>query len=184
VRPAAFQGKEKLPPPKAEEEKGAYPIETEVPNGLKLFRRESEAALKERMRQEKRDRDDFGPLVFPEEQPLPREVYLGRRWPQSRELVEPSYLCHGRLYFEEKNSDRYGWDLGIIQPLVSAASFYGDLLTFPYHWATRPCQRYDCSAGKCLPGDPVPYLCYPPEASLTGLAAEASVVTALFFIFP
>jgi hypothetical protein len=30
----------------------------------------------------------------------------------------------------------------------------------------------------------VPYLCYPPEISLTGAIAEAGVVAALFAVFP
>jgi hypothetical protein len=184
MKEAAFQP-EKLPPPTPkEEEKLTYPVKTDVPSAMELFRLQSEKSLFEAIRQETRDRDATSALVFPDEPSLPKEVYLGRRWPQSRELVEPSYVCHARLYFEEKNSDRYGWDLGILQPLVSTAAFYRDVVLFPYHWGTRPCQRYDCSTGKCLPGDPVPYLCYPEEVSLTGLAVEGAVVTTLFFVFP
>jgi hypothetical protein len=99
-------------------------------------------------------------------------------------VVEPSYLCYGRLYFEQKNFERYGWDLGPFTPLLSAAGFYWDLAWLPYHLATAPCRQYECSAGYCLPGSPVPLLLYPPELSLTGFVAEAGTVVAMVAIFP
>ena len=51
-------------------------------------------------------------------------------------------------------------------------------------FAARPCQRYDTNYGKCLPGDPVPYLLYPTELSLTGGLTEAGVIVALFYLIP
>ena len=107
-----------------------------------------------------------------------------RQFPPASIQVEPSYLCYSRLYFEEKNSERYGWDLGFIQPFVSAGAFWWDLVTLPYHIGTRPCQCFDCSSGYCLPGDAVPYLAYPPEVSLTGAAAEVAWTAILFVAFP
>ena len=35
-----------------------------------------------------------------------------------------------------------------------------------------------------VPGDPVPFLLYPPGFSVTGLMAEAGTAVALFAIFP
>jgi hypothetical protein len=93
-------------------------------------------------------------------------------------------LCYGRLLFEDLNSERYGWDLGFIQPFVSGGRFLWDMALLPYHTATAPCRCFECNAGYCLPGDPVPYLLYPLELSLTGAAWEASVIVALFAIFP
>jgi hypothetical protein len=122
--------------------------------------------------------------IFPEETVITRERYAGRSFPPGYMVVEPTYLCYGRLYFEQKNLERYGWDLGPVTPLVSTAGFYWDLVTLPYHMWTAPCRQYECNAGYCLPGDPVPLLLYPPELSLTGLVAEAGVVTAMFAIFP
>jgi hypothetical protein len=98
--------------------------------------------------------------------------------------VEPNYLCYGRLYFEDKNSERYGWELGPLQPFVSTLKFYGDMLTLPYNIGTRPCQRFEANAGYCLPGDPVPYLIYPVEASLSGALLQAGTVVGLYAIFP
>jgi hypothetical protein len=122
--------------------------------------------------------------IFPDEPAITHERYAGRSFPPGNLLVEPCYLCYDRLYFEQKNLERYGWDLGPITPFVSTAAFYWDLITLPYHMGTAPCRRYECNAGYCLPGDPVPLLLYPPELSLTGFVVEAGVVTALFAIFP
>src|SRR5207249_6617940 len=104
------------------------------------------------------------------------ELYVARAFPRMTEQVEPCYVMHGRLLFEQRNFDRHGWDLGVFQPAVSLLVFYKDTLLLPYHCMTRPLQRYDSSAGKCLPGDPTPLLLYPPELSLTGLVGETAVV--------
>jgi hypothetical protein len=109
---------------------------------------------------------------------------VARTFPPAQEVVEPYYVCYNRLLFEERNSERYGWDLGFIQPFVSAGAFYWDVVALPYHLGTEPCRHYECGAGYCLPGDPVPYLLYPPELSLTGTVLEAGTIVALFGIFP
>ena len=123
-------------------------------------------------------------ILVPEDPPIPAEGYAGRNWSPMQRLVEPGYVSYGRLLFEDKNSERYGWDLGVLQPFVSAGLFYCDLVKLPYHLATDPCRSYECSAGYCLPGDPVPYLLYPPGASLTGTFAETAAVMTLIAIFP
>jgi hypothetical protein len=166
------------------DEQGEYSIQLEPPGPERLFRLESERSLQERMRNEARQRPIMERITFPEEPVLSREAYSPRVFPPAHEVVEPQYVCYDRLYFEEKNSERYGWDLGFIQPFVSAGAFYWDLVMLPYHVGTEPCRKYECSAGYCLPGDPVPYQLDPFELSLTGAAAEAGTVTALFFIFP
>jgi hypothetical protein len=98
-------------------------------------------------------------------------------------LVEPNYVDYRRLLFEDKNSERYGWNLGPIQPFVSANEFIGGMVFLPYKLFSWPCLRYDSNAGLCLPGDPVPYILYPPGLSLTGTAAEAGIVIAINYIF-
>jgi hypothetical protein len=99
-------------------------------------------------------------------------------------LVEPYYTCYGKLLFEQKNFERYGWDLCFITPFVSAAAFGVDLALLPMHLATDPLSHCECSSGYCLPGDPVPLLLYPPEITVTGSIAEAGTVLALIAIFP
>lgn len=108
-----------------------------------------------------------------------REAY-----PAMRSLLEPDYVVHRRLYFEEKNSERYGWDVGIAQPIISSLYFYKDVLLWPAKLASHPFERYDSSAGKCLPGSPVPYYLYPPEVDLFGATVGAATIVGAAAILP
>ena len=166
------------------EEASEYQIQLEPPGPNRLFRLDSEETLHERMRQEARQRSPMERISFPEEPIVSKGTYAGRQFPEQKLLVEPNYVCYGRLNFEEKNSERYGWDLGVASPIVSAGKFYWDVVTLPYHAFTDPCRKSECSAGYCLPGDPVPYLLYPPQFSWTGLLAEAGAGVGAFAIFP
>lgn len=160
-----------------------YRIPFELPGPERLFRADSEEALFQRMRQEARERKPEE-LVFPEEPVLSKEPYYGRDWPKVKMVVEPHFVCHGRLHFEELNTERYGWELGVLQPLLSSLDFYKNVALLPYHVMTYPCRCYDCSSGKCLPGDPVPLMLYPPDLTVTGTLGEAAVIAALVAIFP
>jgi hypothetical protein len=154
----------------------------EVPGLEVVSRLESEAALYERMRQEVRKSGDT--IVFPDEPPLTKEVYQGRQALELTKMVEPAFVCHPRLLFEQKNFERGLWDFGLLGPVLSNVNFAYDLVMLPYHLATRPFQQYECSAGKCLPGDPTPFYLYPEEFSVSGLTAEAAAMVGLFFVFP
>jgi hypothetical protein len=166
------------------EEATEYPIELEPPGPQVLFRLDSEAAMQERIRQKARERTPVERVEFPSEPVVGTGPFVQRSFVESKMLVEPNYVCYGRLYFEEVNSERYGWDLGPIQPFVSAGVFFKDVAFLPYHAFSDPFRCYDCGSGYCLPGDPVPYMIYPPGLSVTGALAEAGVVSAMFAIFP
>jgi hypothetical protein len=159
-------------------------VPLEPPGLQRLFRLDSEADLMERMRQEGRERSTPERITFPEEPIISKLPYTGRSFPQIALETEPSYVLHRKLFFEERNSERYGWDLGIMQPVVSAGAFYWDLALVPYQFASLPFRRFESNAGQCLPGDPVPYRLYPPNVSVTGTVVEAGVIVALFAIFP
>jgi len=160
-------------------------IRLEPPGREKLFgQRDTERELEERMRQERRDTGIGDPIQFPPKPELTDKPYEPRRFAPMVELAEPSYVVHRRLYFEDMNSERYGWDLGIAQPVVSTLCFFKDTLLFPHNFASYPCRRFDTSAGQCLPGDPVPYICYPPEFTTAGLLAEAGVIGLLYVAVP
>lgn len=161
-----------------------YHIQLDPPGPSRLFKLESQQTLQERMRQEARQRSSLERIQFPEEPIISKERYAGRHWLPTNKLVAPAYVCHGPLLFEERNAERQGWDLGIFQPFLSTGVFYYDVVTVPYHAALKIGNWYDCSAGKCLPGDPVPYLLYPPEFRLSATAAEAGTLLALFAVFP
>jgi hypothetical protein len=154
------------------------------PDPDRLFRRESEIDWQERIKQEARRRPSAQRIIFPEDVPLTKEPFRPRQFPPLTETVEPAYVMHSRLYFEQRNFDRHGWDLGVLTPAFNLGAFYKDMVLLPYHWWTRPCQRYETSAGKCLPGDPTPLYLYPFEWSVTGFVGEAAVIMGGFFAFP
>jgi hypothetical protein len=166
------------------EEGQDYQIQLEVPGPERLFRRESEQHLQMRIQQEALGRSNLERVTFPDEPVLSTETFTARVFPPTTEVVEPFYVLYGRLDFEEKNSERYGWDLGLIQPLVSTAYFFCDAATIPYKLGSFPFRWWDSDTGYCLPGDPVPYLLYPPELTVRGGLVEAGTVVALFAIFP
>ena len=63
-------------------------------------------------------------VLFPEEPVMSRDVYYGRSWPARNLLVEPNYVCYGRLLFEQPNFERYGWDLGPASVALSTGKFF------------------------------------------------------------
>lgn len=167
---------ETMPPPRSDV--------FQIPNDAEL-----ERVILERLRADASRAILFGPGVrFP---PLP-DVGAGATYaaktgsyPPARVTYEPLYIVHRRLHFEEKNAERYGWDLGIVQPLVSTLYFYKDVLCAPNSLGAGCAYGFwDTNAGKCLPGSPTPYFLYPPGLTITGTAAEAALVTGAVFIFP
>jgi hypothetical protein len=128
---------------------------TRLPGPERVFRIESEEDLRIRIRQDAVRVGRAAP-------PFPIEPTLQPTLPSpplpAVAVVEPAYVCHGRLLFEEINSERYGWDLGGIQPLLLTADFYLKILTAPWRRFVDRCRCFDCDLGLCLPGDPVPYV--------------------------
>jgi hypothetical protein len=175
-------GQQQLQPPRTTEQYAP------LPDPKRVFRLESEPSLLERMAQEaKTGENPLGvkyQFVNPDYPPVSKEKFLVRSWEPLAEWVEPPYVCYRRLYFEQINSERYGWDLGLGHPLLSAGIFYWDVAWLPYHAFTEPFRRYECNTGYGLPGDPMPLLLYPPELNLPGALAEAAVIGLGFVMFP
>src|SRR5262249_54029088 len=113
---------------------GGPAIAKDLPDPETQFRRESEAAFRERIRQESGSQR----VVFPEDEPITKAEFAPRPMPPVTRFVEPSYVMHGRLYFEQPNFERQGWSLGVLTPAAHAVVFYKDVLLFPYHYWTRP----------------------------------------------
>jgi hypothetical protein len=165
---AAGQPDNEIKPPSPAEERllRRFNVQVELPTLERLMRLETDADAHERMRQEGLN---AGVTTFPRpDEPVMAGRAPGPRcdWPVQNRHAEPNYVCYCPLYFEDKNSERYGWSLGPIQPVVSGGIFYADLATLPLKLAFFPWYHDDCSAGQCLPGDPVPYLLYPPAYRL------------------
>jgi hypothetical protein len=182
-----------LPPPLSSY--GADDLQAPIPLGLRengpnpVVRLESEENFDRRISQKVRQTPNTitglpDRAIFPDEPVVSREKFVPRAFPSASLLVEPNYVCYGRLYFQERNAERYGWDLGMVQPVLSAGVFFLDVATLPYHWGANLCKGPACSAGQCLPGDPVPYMLYPPELSITGAVVEAGAVAGLLAVFP
>ena len=159
-----------------------------APDPKRVFRLESEATLRERMaRDAKQGANPLNlkyDIFFPDYAQVPKEAPLARAWDPLTELVDPAFVCHRRLYFQQLNFERYGWDLGIASPFLSQAAFYFDLATLPYHVAMEPFRRFECNTGYYLPGDPAPLALYVREPSLTGALGEAAVIGLGFVFFP
>jgi hypothetical protein len=175
-------GQEALPRPQK------APEQYLTPEPKRVFRLESETMLRERMARDSREGNNPVNLqydiFFPDYPPVLQEAPLARRWEPMTELVDPAFVCYQRLYFQQLNFERYGWDLGIISPILSYGAFYVDLVTLPYHAAMEPLRRYECNTGYYLPGDPAPLLFYLPQPSISGALAEAAVIGLGFVFFP
>jgi hypothetical protein len=169
----------------SDEDITVYQVPREPPGPTRLYRAESEADLFERIREEHKPLTKKR-IPFPEEPRLETGAYKARPFPPVCRVVEAHHVvsARGYTYFEELNAERYGWDLGVLQPFLQAGIFYKDLLCWPYQWGQDPCRWCEWNTGYCLPGDPVPYLIYPPGCSVTGAVAEASTLMAFLAIFP
>lgn len=153
-------------------------------NGIPpLFRLEGENDLVARENAERQKRK-LEPIVFPEHAPTSKTPFVARALAPSQTVVEPNYVVYRRLFFEDKNSERYGWSMGPLQPLTDLGTFLGNFSNLPYNFFSFPGLWFDSNAGLCLPGDPVPYLLYPPGFSVSGFAGQAAVTVALYAIFP
>ncbi len=156
-----------------------------LPNKDDVFRLDNDQTLHEQIQRELGNQKDLfpkaGSLIDPGTQYVPKTV----NYPAMQAKLEPTYVIHRRLYFEDKNAERGGWDLGAIQPFVSAGWFARDLLQLPHNVASGVWKnRWDTSAGKCLPGDPTPYYLYPRGYTVSGLMMQSTVLVGLPFIFP
>lgn len=134
-------------------------VQLQPPGPQRLFRLESEVELFDRIRTERRS------IRLPMQLPpiddrTPTRVPTQRLWSTLTAVAEPGYLCYRRHSFEQRNFERYGWDLGVLTPPISAARFYADVLLLPVYWTLDPCRWYECSSGMCLPGDPTPLMWY------------------------
>jgi hypothetical protein len=107
-------------------------------------------------------------------------------YPPRQAILEPGYVVHRPLYFEERNAERTGWDLGPFQILVSTTYFWRDALLIPQSAMTNLCRgSWDTSAGKCLPGGTSPYYIYPVGLTVSGTAFETLTAIGISFaLFP
>jgi hypothetical protein len=183
IQPVRFQ-----PPAGAPEPRLEFELQLVIPGLKRLSRLESDEKLFERIRQETLAINPNERPEFPESPLLSRDRYMGRGdlWHRRQLTVEPNYVCYGKMQamFEDRNAERYGWDFGPVSVPLCHAKFYADLAMLPLRAFANPCRRHECGTGYCLPGDPVPFMLYPVEVNVKGVAAEVAVIAALCAIFP
>jgi len=156
------------------------PLDLPGPQGL-FGRRESEASFYMRIGQAApKDK----PAVFPAEIPVSKERFKPREFARSVAVVEPMFVMHQRLLFEQPNFERGLYDLGIIQPVVNLGVFYYDMAMMPYHYWSNLRDCSESNIGKCLPGDQAPFRVPIERFSVTGAIGELGVIIAGGYLFP
>jgi hypothetical protein len=158
-------------------------LRTELPGPQRFFQRDSESAFFERIAQETK-RQSGGRAIFPQDPVVAVEPFTPRRYPKMTALVEPSYVCHTRLLFEQPNFERTGYDFGVLTPAICLGVFYYDAAMMPYHIWSDLRHHDDCNVGKCLPGDPAPFRVNCERFSVTGLVGQGAFATGVGFLFP
>ena len=157
--------------------------QAELPGPQSQFTRVSEESFYNKIALDQR-RQARPPAIFPAEQVLSKETLRPRNFPQMAEVVEPGFLLHRRLLFEQPNFERTGWDLGVVQPVVCLGVFYYDMALLPYHYWSDLHDRSEGSPGKCFPGDQAPLRVPIERFSVTGAIGEAGVLIGGSYLFP
>lgn len=112
------------------------------------------------------------------------ESAAGRTWQPADFAWVPDGDCYQPLYFNEPNLERHGYSHGLLQPVYSAAHFYGTIPALPYLLVASPPRECVYTLGKKRPGSPVPYRFPRWPLSVRGGVAESLVVSGLIFTVP
>lgn len=128
---------------------------------------------------------DHAALCWAERNTMDASYLLSRCWPVLPYFWDAPCLCYRPLYFEETNLERHGYGCcKCIQPVVSAAHFFGTVPALPYCMADHcPCEC-EYTLGHYRPGSCPPWRCNWPSCKPIAAAAEAGVMTGLIFAIP
>lgn len=187
IAAASFQPGPNLPIPRAPGavEEGIEPyVRVDLPGPQRLFMRDSEKQFFDRIANEMKKQPGGARAIFPEEPVISKQPYRPRVMGSHVVFVEPGYVVHGRLFFEQPNFERAGYDFGVLQPAICMGVYYYDLLALPYHACSDLRHPWESSVGKCLPGDPAPLVVTRERFSVTGLIGQTSVIMGGFYLFP
>jgi len=104
--------------------------------------------------------------------------------PQTVVAWTPWKICYRPLYFEEVSLERYGCNLGIAQPGISAAHFFFGAGLIPYKIISRFPTSCECSNGfsRCGDAPPPGYEDY--RIHLDAAAVEAAILTGIVLSLP
>lgn len=106
-------------------------------------------------------------------------------WAQQDFRWSATRLCHGPLYFEEVNLERYGYQCRpCLQPFVSGAHFFLTVPALPYKMTVHPPNECIYTLGHYRPGSRVPWRRNLPPWDARAAAVQAGVVVGLVFLIP
>ena len=106
-------------------------------------------------------------------------------WAENNFRWSATSFCHGPLYFEEVNLERYGYGRRTcVQPFVSGAHFFLTIPTLPYQMTAYPPRECIYTLGHYRPGSRVPYRRHRLPWDARAAAVEAGVVVGLVFLIP
>lgn len=95
-----------------------------------------------------------------------------------------SNLCHQPLYFEEAALERSGYSYGVLQPLCSAAHFFGRIPLIPYMRGAENPRECNYVLGSYRPGSYAPYSKTRLPLSVKGGIYEAAAAVGLVYLIP
>jgi hypothetical protein len=108
-----------------------------------------------------------------------------RCWPGLVYHWDATALCHRPLYFEEINLERHGYGCcACLQPVASAAHFFGTVPALPYCMAAECPSECVYTLGHYRPGSCPPWRCHWRPCDPLAVAAEGGVLTGMIFLIP
>ena len=111
--------------------------------------------------------------------------YHPRQWPMTCFTHNASLACTSGAYFEHVQVERYGHSWGpFLQPVMSAAHFYGSVLFLPYKMGLTPPGECVYTVGYYRPGSCAPYMIDPIPLSLRAGVMQAGATVGLAYALP
>ena len=108
-----------------------------------------------------------------------------RTWQPTCVQRNASALCTSADYFSDTAVERYGHSWGpFLQPVVSAAHFYGSVVFLPYKMGLTPPCECVYTIGYYRPGSCVPFMIDPIPLSLRAGVAQAGTVVGVSYLIP
>lgn len=124
-------------------------------------------------------------VTYPEECPLWDEMFMARCWAETTYTWKASSLCHKPLYFEDVQLERYGHEWGpLVQPVVSAAHFFGTLPILPYKMGLETPNECVYALGYYRPNSCAPYMIEPLGFTWRAALFEAGAVVGTAAVLP
>lgn len=107
-----------------------------------------------------------------------------RLWSPTCFTWKASSLCHKPLYFESVALERYGHSMGLIQPAVSGAHFFGNLALLPYNVGVELPGECIYPLGYYRPGSCARKMIHPFPLSLRGAVTGGATAAGLIWLIP